>query len=46
MPNNTAASIRQRLLNLTRERHEDFDYVLRQYVLFKSHDMSSKYTTR
>ena len=33
MPTNTAASVRQRLLNLARERHEDFDYVLRQYVM-------------
>ena len=33
MPKNTPASIRQRLLNLARERHEDFDYVLRQYVM-------------
>ena len=33
MPKNTAASVRQRLLNLARERHEDFDYVLRQYVM-------------
>jgi hypothetical protein len=33
MPKNTAASFRQRLLNLARERHEDFDYVLRQYVM-------------
>jgi len=33
MPKNTAASVRQRLLNLARERHEEFDYVLRQYVM-------------
>ncbi len=33
MLKNTAASIRQRLLNLSRERYEDFDYVLRQYVM-------------
>jgi len=33
MPKNTPASIRQRLLNLARERREDFDYVLRQYVM-------------
>ena len=33
MPKNTAASVRQRLLNLARECHEDFDYVLRQYVM-------------
>jgi predicted nucleotidyltransferase component of viral defense system len=29
----SAESIRQRLLNLARERGEDFDYVLRQYVI-------------
>jgi len=28
-----AASIRQKLRNLARERAEDFDYVLRQYVM-------------
>ena len=28
-----AESIRQRLLNLARERGENFDYVLRQYVI-------------
>ena len=31
--NGLAESIRQRLLNLARERGEDFDYVLRQYVI-------------
>jgi hypothetical protein len=30
--NGSAESIRQRLLNLAKERGEDFDYVLRQYV--------------
>jgi len=29
----SAESIRQRLLNLAREREENFDYVLRQYVI-------------
>ena len=33
MSNGTAESIRQRLLNLAKERGEDFDYVLRQYVI-------------
>ena len=33
MTKDIAASIRQRLLNLARERQEDFDYVLRQYVM-------------
>ncbi len=28
---NIAASVRQRLLNLARERREDFNFVLRQY---------------
>jgi len=28
-----AASIRQRLLNLAKEKHENFDYVLRQYLI-------------
>ena len=36
MPKNTAASVRQRLLNLARERHEDFDYVLRQKTVPES----------
>ena len=30
---NKAASIRQRLLNLARERRENFDFVLKQYVI-------------
>jgi len=30
---NKAASIRQRLLNLARERSENFDFVLKQYVI-------------
>lgn len=33
MTKNQAASIRQRLLNLARERCEDFNFVLRQFVL-------------
>ena len=33
MAGDRAASVRQRLLNLAHERHEDFDYVLRQYVM-------------
>lgn len=33
MSNISVGSIRQRLLNLARERGEDFDYVLRQYVI-------------
>jgi predicted nucleotidyltransferase component of viral defense system len=33
MSNGSAESIRQRLLNLAKERGEDFDYVLRQYVI-------------
>ena len=33
MPKDMAASVRQRLRNLARVRHEDFDYVLRQYVI-------------
>lgn len=33
MAKDIAASIRQKLLNLARERQEDFDYVLRQYVM-------------
>ena len=33
MSNIAVGSIRQRLLNLARERGEDFDYVLRQYVI-------------
>ncbi|MFK5915811.1 MAG: nucleotidyl transferase AbiEii/AbiGii toxin family protein [Woeseiaceae bacterium] len=33
MVTNKALSIRQRLLNLARQREEDFDYVLRQYVI-------------
>ena len=31
--NNSAASISQRLLNLSRERREVFDFMLRQYVI-------------
>jgi predicted nucleotidyltransferase component of viral defense system len=33
MPKDMAASVRQRLRDLARTRHEDFDYVLRQYVM-------------
>ncbi len=33
MAKDIAASVRQRLRNLARERQEDFDYVLRQYVM-------------
>ena len=33
MATDRAASIRQKLRNLAREREEDFDYVLRQYVM-------------
>ncbi len=33
MAKDIAASIRQKLLNLARERQEDFDFVLRQYVM-------------
>ncbi len=33
MAKDIAASVRQRLRNLARERGEDFDYVLRQYVM-------------
>lgn len=33
MVSNKAASVRQRLLNLSRERHEAFDFVLQQYVI-------------
>ena len=33
MTKDMAASVRQKLRNLARERHEDFDYVLRQYVM-------------
>jgi len=33
MVKDIAASVRQKLLNLSRERQEDFDYVLRQYVM-------------
>jgi len=33
MAKDMAASVRQRLLNLARKRREDFDYVLRQYVM-------------
>ena len=33
MPKDMAASIRQRLRDLARARNEDFDYVLRQYVM-------------
>ncbi len=33
MTTDKAASIRQKLRNLAREREEDFDYVLRQYVM-------------
>ena len=33
MTTDRAASIRQKLRNLAREREEDFDYVLRQYVM-------------
>jgi len=33
MTSDRAASIRQKLRNLAREREEDFDYVLRQYVM-------------
>ncbi len=33
MAKNIAASVRQKLRNLARERNEDFDYILRQYVM-------------
>ena len=33
MSKDSAASIRQRLLNLAKEKRENFDYVLRQYVI-------------
>lgn len=33
MPKDMAASVRQRLRDLARARNEDFDYVLRQYVI-------------
>lgn len=33
MAKDIAASVRQKLLNLARKRQEDFDYVLRQYVM-------------
>lgn len=33
MPKDVAASVRQRLRDLARTRNEDFDYVLRQYVM-------------
>jgi len=33
MPKDVAASVRQRLRELTRERNEDFDFVLRQFVM-------------
>lgn len=33
MPKDMAASVRQRLRDLARTRNEDFDYVLRQYVM-------------
>jgi len=33
MAKNIAESVRQKLLNLARERQEDFDYVMRQYVI-------------
>lgn len=33
MVKNIAESIRQKLLKLARERQEDFDYVMRQYVM-------------
>lgn len=33
MTKDIAASVRQKLRNLARERREDFDYVLRQYVM-------------
>ncbi len=33
MVKDIATSVRQKLLNLSRERQEDFDYVLRQYVM-------------
>jgi len=33
MAKDISASIRQKLRNLARERQEDFDYVLRQYVM-------------
>ncbi len=33
MTKDIALSIRQRLLNLARKREEDFDYILRQYVI-------------
>lgn len=33
MPKNMSASVRARLLDLARSRGEDFDYVLRQYVM-------------
>lgn len=32
-PRNLAASVRQRLLNLARERHEDFQFVLIRFAL-------------
>ena len=33
MTRDIAASVRQKLRNLARDRHEEFDYVLRQYVM-------------
>ncbi|MEE9350686.1 MAG: nucleotidyl transferase AbiEii/AbiGii toxin family protein [Thiotrichaceae bacterium] len=33
MSKDIAASIRQRLLNLAKDKHENFDYVLRQYLI-------------
>lgn len=33
MTKNIAESIKQRLLNLAKQRKEDFNFVLRQYVL-------------
>ena len=33
MVKNIGQSIRQKLRNLAQERHEDFDYVMRQYVM-------------
>ena len=33
MSKSTAVSIRRRLLNLAKENHENFDYVLRQYLM-------------
>jgi hypothetical protein len=41
-PSNIAASIRQRLLNVARERAEDFDFVLRQYGIERFLDRLSR----